>query len=180
MVRHIKTKWEWIADTIPSVISNQDDMLRLREIALEIEKNMALAYPFAPTNEFWEEIYPQLKADDHDGLIDRFLYVCYSGADSCIACTILKHVREIPFDADVFLIRPCEFCRYGEIAGICEESSSLYQDFHIMLSFIVRYQSDLDQCTVSKWIPEFISYRDFDNEDEDDIYRCSEYLPLED
>ena len=96
MVRQIKTKWEWMADTIDIVIRDSLDRVNLKKVALTIEKNMALSYPHAPTNKLWERVYPQLQVDDHEALVQRFMYVAMSGAFTCIACTILEGVEDVP------------------------------------------------------------------------------------
>lgn len=179
MVRNIKTKWEWIADTIDNVIQDIGDRNILKNIALKIEKNMALAYPYAPTNPLWEEIYPQLLTDDLEDLVDRFIFVCHSGAETCAACFILNDIRNIEFpsddDEDHETIRGCEFCRYGKIAGICEDSGSLYQIFQRMFASIIRYQSNLNQEYKYRWEPELEDDDDFENITEDDDFGSGEY-----
>ena len=169
MVRHIKTKWEWIADTIDLVIRDDEDKHGLKEIALSIEKQMSLAYPYAPTNEVWEEIYPQLLADDHEDLIRKFLFVARSGAETCTGCSILERVPNIPDDVneDLIWMRACDFCRYGKTAGICEDGPSLYQVFQRRLASIIGYQSNLSLSYVHRWEPEL---EEFEDEEEDEVF----------
>ena len=168
MVRNIKTKWEWIADTIDVIIRDSIDRVGLKRLALEIEKLMALSYPFAPTNPRWEEAYSQLITDDRAELIDRFMYVCNSGCDSCSACYILEGVDSVEFKGEnpeeIYEMRACELCRYGKLGGICEDRDSLYQFFQRNLRRIERNQSDLFRAYDHRWIPTF------NNEEEDEVY----------
>lgn len=118
-MKGIKRKWEWIHDILPTTTKKKNLLKKAQSLAMQIDNILVHTYPHAPTTRYWEDAYPD---QDLVYYLSDILQIS-SRPIFCSACEI-----NLELDAG------CEYCRYGKIAGECEDDdNSLFQQFRNLL-----------------------------------------------
>lgn len=112
----MKSKWEWIAEKLDEL-----GLVDLAAKAREIETVLKCLYGNTVT-ELWEDVIDEVEKEynwvsGRGGKLGVVEYVA-TGAGFCKACW--EH-------------EDCTECRFAEVAGVCQDSDSLFGRFYDLL-----------------------------------------------